>query len=86
MITRNLGSLDPLEEKLYELERKKIAYLEVEDKAGAGRIEKQIEKIKLEKELSSLTKIKNELKVYKKVVQNYPSVLCEIKRELSRVS
>ena len=78
--------LTPLEEKIYELEKKKIAYLEVDDKAGARRIQKQIDKIELEQELSNLTKIKNELNVYKKVVQNYPSVLCEIKRELSKVS
>ena len=75
--------LTPLEEKIYELEKKKIAYLEVDDKAGARRIQKQIDKIELEQELSNLTKIKNELNVYKKVVQNYPSLSLEISKRIS---
>lgn len=77
--------LTPLEEKIYELENKKIVYLEVDDKAGARRIQKQIDKIELEKELLNLDKIKNELKVYKEVVRNYPSVSLEIDRKLKEL-
>jgi len=75
--------LTPLEEKIYELERKKMAYLEVDDKAGARRIQKQIDKIELEKEVLNLNKIKKELKIYKDVVRNYPSVSLEIDRKLA---
>lgn len=77
--------LTPLEEKIYELEKKKIAYLEVDDKAGARRVQKQIDKIELEKELLNLDKIKNELKIYKEVVRNYPSVSLEIDRKLKEL-
>lgn len=77
--------LTPLEEKIYELEKKKIAYLEVDDKAGARRIQKQIDKIELEEELLNLDKIKNELKIYKEVVRNYPSVSLEIDRKLKEL-
>lgn len=75
--------LTPLEEKIYELEKKKIAYLEVDDKAGARRVQKQIDKIELEKELLDLGKIKKELKIYKEVVRNYPSVSLEISKKLT---
>lgn len=77
--------LTPLEEKIYELEKKKIAYLEVDDKAGARRIQKQIDKIELEEELSNLDKIKKELKIYKEVIRNYPSVSLEINKKLKEL-
>lgn len=77
--------LTPLEEKIHELERKKIAYLEVDDKAGARRVQKQIDKIELEKELLDLSKIKKELKIYKEVVRNYPSVSLEISKKLAEI-
>ena len=82
MIIRNLT---PLDIKLDELEKKRIAYLEVNDKAGARRIKKQIEKIELEKEISNLNKIKQELSIYKSVVRNYPGISCEINRKLSEL-
>ena len=75
--------LTPLEEKIYELEKNKMAYLEVNDKAGARRIQKQIDKIELERELLDLYKIKKELKIYKEVVRNYPSVSLEISKRIS---
>lgn len=77
--------LTALEEKIYELEKKKIAYLEVDDKAGARRVQKQIDKIELEKELLDLGKIKKELKIYKEVVRNYPGISCEINRKLAEL-
>lgn len=77
--------LTPLEEKIYELERKKIGYLEADDKAGARRIQKQIDKIELEIELLDLGKIKKELKIYKEVVRNYPSVSLEISKKLAEI-
>ena len=83
MITKNFGTLELLEEKLYELEKKKIAYLEVDDKAGARRITKQIERIELEKDSLDLDRLKKEFNVYKNVVRNYPSILSEINRHLS---
>ena len=82
MITRNLT---PLDIKLDELEKKRIAYLEVNDKAGERRIKKQIEKIELEKEISNLNKIKQELNIYKSVVRNYPGISCEINRKLAEL-
>ena len=75
--------LTPLEGKINELEKKKIAYLEIDDKAGARRIQKQIDQIELEKELLNLDKIKKELRIYKEVVRDYPSVLLEINKKLA---
>lgn len=82
MIIKNLTQLDI---KLDELEKKRIAYLEVDDKAGARRIKKQIEKLELEKEISNLHKIQQELEVYKNVVRNYPGISCEINKKLSEL-
>lgn len=82
MIIKNLTQLDI---KLDELEKKRIAYLEVDDKAGARRIKKQIEKLELEKEISNLHKIQQELEVYKNVVRNYPGISCEINKKLAEL-
>ena len=79
MIIRNS---DPLYDKIEELEKKRIAYLEVDDKAGARRIQKQIERIELQRELQDLNKIKKELNVYKEIVRKYPGVLCEVRSKL----
>lgn len=71
-----------IRDKIEELEKDRMGYLEVNDKAGARRKQKQIEKLELELELFEFKKIKNELKVYKKVVSKYPSVKMQIKELL----
>lgn len=63
-----------LENKIEKLEKDKIAYLEVDNKAGARRIEKQIERTEMELELLDLNNIKKELKIYKEVVREYPAL------------
>lgn len=73
---------DELYEKLEMLESKKIAYLEVNDKAGARRIARQIEQIELQIDIYNYKKIKQELDIYKKVVRNYPGLQLEIKNKL----
>ena len=50
---------DELYEKLEMLESKKMAYLEVNDKAGARRIARQIEQIELQIDIYNYKKIKN---------------------------
>ncbi len=74
--------MDELYDKLEILENKKMAYLEVDDKAGARRIAKQIEQIELQINISNYNKIKQELAIYKKAVSNYPSLQLEIKNKL----
>lgn len=59
-----------------------MAYLEVNKKASARRIEKQIEQIELEIQVSEYNKIKQELSIYKEVINNYPSLKLEIKKKL----
>lgn len=76
------NSIEEKRNKIENLERERIAYLEVDDKVGARRKQKQIEKLELELELFELAKIKNELKVYKKVVSKYPGVKMQIKELL----
>lgn len=73
---------DELYEKLEMLESKKMAYLEVNDKAGARRIARQIEQIELQIDIYNYKKIKQELDIYKKVVRNYPVLQLEIKNKL----
>lgn len=73
---------DELYNKLEMLESKKMAYLEVDDKAGARRIAKQIEQVELQIEISNYNKIKQELAIYKKAVSNYPGLQLEIKNKL----
>ncbi len=73
---------DELYEKLEMLESKKMAYLEVNDKAGARRIARQIEQIELQIDIYNYKKIKQELDIYKKVVRNYPGLQLEIKNKL----
>ena len=73
---------DELYEKLEMLESKKIAYLEVNDKAGARRMARQIEQVELQIDISNYNKIKQELEIYKKVVHNYPGLQLEIKNKL----
>ena len=70
---------EELYEKLEMLESKKMAYLEVNDKAGARRIARQIEQIELQIDIYNYKKIKQELDIYKKVVRNYPGLQLEIK-------
>ena len=72
-----------LYEKLETLESKKMAYLEVNDKAGARRMARQIEQIELQIDISNYNKIKQELEIYKKVVRNYPGLQLEIKNKLT---
>lgn len=74
--------IDELYDKLEMLESKKMAYLEVDDKAGARRIAKQIEQVELQIKISNYNKIKQELAIYKKVVSNYPGLQLEIKNKL----
>lgn len=76
------NKLDELYNKIEELEKKKVAYLEIDNNSYANRIQKQIDKLETEIELFNLNKIKKELYIYKKVVNKYPGVLCEVKREL----
>lgn len=74
--------IDELYDKIEMLERKKMEYLEVDDKAGARRISKQIEQTELQITVSDYNKIKQELKIYKKAVSNYPGLQLEIKNKL----
>ena len=74
---------DELYEKLEMLESKKMAYLEVNDKAGARRIARQIEQIELQIDIYNYKKIKQELEIYKKAVRNYPGLQLEIKNKLT---
>ena len=74
--------IDELYDKIEMLESKKMAYLEVDNKAGARRIAKQIEQIELQINISNYNKIKQELEIYKKVVSNYPGLQLEIKNKL----
>lgn len=53
-------------EKIQQLEKDKMGYLECDDKAGARRKEKQIEKLEIQ--LKS-AEIEENLKIYKKFIK-----------------
>lgn len=75
---------DEIENKIEQLEKEVINYLEVDDKAGARRIKKKIEKLEMQLQLLDLNKIKRELKAYKEVLRNYPELQKEVKRILAK--
>ena len=74
--------IDELYDKIEILESEKMAYLEVDNKAGARRIAKKIEQIELQIDIYNYNKIKQELEIYKKVVSNYHGLQLEIKNKL----
>lgn len=76
-------TIGELYDKIERLEYEKMAYLEVNDKAGARRMARQIEQIELQIDISNYNKIKQELEIYKKVVRNYPGLQLEIKNKLT---
>ena len=59
---------------VYDADKERMDYLEADDKAGARRIQKKIEKTELQMELLNLERIKKELKAYKEVCRQYPEI------------
>lgn len=78
------SSIEEKRNKIEKLERERIAYLEVDDKNGARRKEKQIRELEFEIELFEIKKVKDELKAYKKVVREYPEIQRRVKALLSK--
>lgn len=76
------SKVDELYDKIEELEKKRMTYLEIDRNSDANRINRQIKKVELEIRVEKLKEIESELKVYKKVAFKYPSMLAEVKREL----
>lgn len=69
-----MSKVDELYEEIEKLEKERMDYLEADDKAGARRIQKKIEKTELQMELLNLERIKKELKAYKEVCRQYPEI------------
>lgn len=59
---------DEIRIKIDKLEREKIGYLEVNDKAGARRKQKKIEELENQLELLKINDIKQDLELYKKFI------------------
>lgn len=70
---------EEIENKIQQLERDKTGYLEINDKAGVRRKEKQIEELERQLKLFDIEKIKKELEIYKEVVKDYPEITNRIK-------
>ena len=77
------NSIEEKRNKIENLERERIAYLEVDDKNSARRKEKQIRELEFEIESFEIQKVKEELKAYKKVVREYPEIQRRVKALLS---
>lgn len=73
---------DEIENKIEQLEREVINYLEIDDKAGARRIKKKIEGLEMQLQLLDLNKIKRELKAYKEVLREYPALERVVKQRM----
>lgn len=67
-----------LYERIKVLEERRMGYLEVDDNKNARRIQKQIEDVELKIEVMKMEQIKQELSVYIKIVNKYPSVRLEV--------
>lgn len=74
--------LKELNDKIGKLERKRMEYLEVDNKASVRRLTKQIENIEQEIELSKYEQLKQKLRIYKRIISNYPMIKNEIKYKL----
>ena len=74
--------LDILYDKIEELQKTRMEYLEIDKNAAARRIEKQIEKVELEIKLLGFNKLKQELDIYKNIVKDYPTLQNEINGKL----
>ena len=74
--------LDMLYDKIEELQKTRMEYLEIDKNAAARRIEKQIEKVELEIKLLGFNKLKQELDIYKNIVKDYPTLQNEINGKL----
>lgn len=73
---------DELYEKIEKLDKKRMDYLEVDDKANARRIAKQIENAEMQIKLLRFNELQFELSIYKKVVAKYPGISLEVKNLL----
>lgn len=60
---------EKIEDKIQQLEKDRIGYLEVDDKAGARRKEKQISELQDKLEIIKLKEIKEDLELYKKFIR-----------------
>lgn len=78
-------SKEEIYNKIEQLEKDKIGYLEIDDKAGARRKAKQIEVLEMQLKLYKTGKIEKELRTYKEVVRDYPALQNEIQRRLDDI-
>lgn len=60
---------EEIENKIQQLEKDRVGYLEADDKAGARRKEKQIRNLQDKLEIINLKEIKEDLELYKKFIK-----------------
>ena len=60
---------EEIEDKIQQLERDRIGYLEANNKAGARRKEKQISELQDKLAIMNLKEIKEDLELYKKFIK-----------------
>ena len=60
---------EEIENKIQQLEKDRVGYLEADDKAGARRKEKQIKSLQDKLEIINLKEIKEDLELYKKFIR-----------------
>lgn len=60
---------EEIENKIQQLEKDRVGYLEADDKAGARRKEKQIRSLQDKLEIINLKEIKEDLELYKKFIR-----------------
>lgn len=77
-----MSRLEELEKKIDKLEDTRMAYLEVNNKASARRLKKQIEMLELEIEVMAYKNVKKELKIYKDVIKEYPEIQNIVREKL----
>lgn len=60
---------EEIKNKIQQLEKDRVGYLEADDKAGARRKEKQISELQDKLEIMNLKEIKEDLELYKKFIK-----------------
>ena len=60
---------EEIKNKIQQLEKDRVGYLEADDKAGARRKEKQISELQDKLEIMNLKEIKEDLELYKKLIK-----------------
>lgn len=77
-----MKELEKIQDKISELEKERIGYLEADDNVSANRIQRKIINLTEKLDLYELNNLKTKLKIYKSVIKDYPYIKLQISEKL----